>query len=92
MSLRQVDYWQRTGLVDCEQGKPGPGSRRTWTPEQVAMLRVLGRIAGALGSIDRTIAEAVLDQLRPLPLTWWPEEIAVAVDEHVVVHVRTGKP
>jgi hypothetical protein len=93
VSLRQVDYWQRTGLVECETaGRSGPGMRRVWTPEQVAMLRVLGRVASALGQLDRAIAERIVEQLRPLPLTWWPEEIEVEVDAYVVVHVRTGKP
>ena len=94
VSLRQVDYWQRTGLVDCEQERNPRGGlpKRWWTPEQVGMLRVLGRVARAFGSMDRAIGDAVVEQLRPLPLVWWPDTIEVRVSEHVVVHVRTGTP
>lgn len=93
VSLRQADYWSRTGLIDSE-GANGCGTRRVFDEHEVELMRVLGLLARALGGTYRPVAEAVLQELRPLPLSWWPEELRVEVGDGVtlVVQARRGGP
>lgn len=61
VSYRQLDYWARTGLLEPEIMATGSGSRRWYSPRQVAALRVLLPLV-ALGGLNR------LDYTRRHPL------------------------
>lgn len=44
ITYRQIDYYDRSGLIDPTQPARGSGSQRRWTSREVDALRVLGRL------------------------------------------------
>lgn len=46
-SYRQLDYWDRTGLVEPAQAAQGSGSQRRYSAADVVRLRVIVLLLGA---------------------------------------------
>ena len=82
LSYRQVDYWVRSGYFPeqrpgCSGAARGSGTRRRWTEHEVAVARVLGRIAGLI-PIGRLADLSGL--LHSIPVDAWPERLIVDRD------------
>lgn len=45
LTYRQIDRWARTGLIRPARDARGSGTRRKWSPRDVARLCVLDRLA-----------------------------------------------
>lgn len=88
ISYRTLDYLVRTHLVEPTVDARGSGSARRWSAEDVALVVVAARIMHAVGGGYRPIVEDALDQLRRLPLTWWPETLTLDVTEDVTLTVK----
>lgn len=43
VTYRMLDHWCRCGYIDGQEPWTGSGSRRRWTPEQVARVEQLAR-------------------------------------------------
>lgn len=62
-SYRKLDYWCRTGSVDCERPARGSGSHRRFTARQAACAWVVARLAemGATHDVLRRAFDALHD-------------------------------
>ena len=49
-SYRQIDYWCRSGYIDCEPGR-GSGTQRSFRPAEVVQALVLSRVANLVPSL-----------------------------------------
>lgn len=92
VTFRQVDYWVRAGVIEPTVPARGSGNSREWHEDDVALLRVCGLIASALERAPTQLLGAAVDQLRPLPRTWWPEVLELAASDTVTVTVRIRPP
>lgn len=83
VSYRQADYYCRLGVLDPENNLAGSGAgkARMWTAEDVAALRVCGRLA-ELGAGTDVMALAIA-KLRLYPLVMWGGEVWVTTDGEV---------
>jgi DNA-binding transcriptional MerR regulator len=85
VTYRQADYWCRCGVLDPENNGAGSGSTkyhaRRWAPEDVALLRVCGRLAD-LGAGTEAMAK-VCQVLRLFPMVTWGGRIFVTPDGQV---------
>jgi hypothetical protein len=88
ISYRMLDYLVRTGIVTPTIEARGPGTQRRWTEEDVALVLVVARIMRAVGPGWRPIVEQAIEQLHPLPLTWWPEVLVLDVTEDATLTVK----
>jgi hypothetical protein len=88
ISYRMLDYLVRTGIVTPTVEARGPGTQRGFTPEEVALVIVIARIMRACSGGWRPIVEQAVEQLRPLPLTWWPETLTITVTDDVTLTVK----
>jgi hypothetical protein len=72
LSYRQVHYWTYTGTLTAAHPGVGSGSRTWWSPEDVARLVVLGRLARLMPSqgIPRELVAAVWGHLPGRPSSW----------------------
>ena len=65
-SFRQIDYWARIGLVVPSGGTAsGSGSRRGWSDDDVALLRLVVRLRNAgleLSTIETVVLPAVAEE------------------------------
>jgi len=41
ITYRQLDYWDRTGIITCEHPAHGSGSRRLWTHVEITRLKAM---------------------------------------------------
>lgn len=81
ISYRQIDYWLRTGVIECTDPIPGSGNRRWYSPTDVARLCVLDRILPELDMHDGAhqhtptgVITAIWNHLATRP---WPPMILV---------------
>lgn len=60
-SYRQLDYWERQGIIRCARPATGVGSSRGWTREEAALVRACLRLAelGASGKTLRMVGRAL---------------------------------
>ena len=86
-SFRQIDYWARIGLVVPSGGiASGSGSRRGWTDDDVALLRLVVRLRNAgleLSTIETVVLPAVADAALD------PDRTVVAIGPDGVLEVHT---
>lgn len=47
VSYRQLDYWASRGLLHPDNGNPGTGSSRQWSPAELAVAETMGRLVNA---------------------------------------------
>lgn len=69
ISYRQLDYWCRVGLIHPSGGDAqGSGSRRRFSPHDLAIVKVIGAVAGRLplNRLDRLVG-----YLDDLPIQQW---------------------
>jgi DNA-binding transcriptional MerR regulator len=93
ISYRQLDYWDKTGLVrPSVQHARGKGSRRVYAFEDLVELRVVARLLGAGISLPavrkaaRYLREHFADVVRPLArLTLLPD------GKRVLIRMTDGK-
>ena len=80
VTYRQADYWCRHGVLDPAHNGAGSGSghARAWTAEDVAALRVCGRLAELGAGID--VMGPAVAKLRLYPLVLWGGEVWVTTD------------
>lgn len=88
VTFRQLDYWDRTGILRPGVSAKGSGSQRRWSPAQVRSVWVAGRLS-FLGARAPTIA-AVVVQLEDWPLRRWHGRIDVTLDGLVVPEGRAS--
>lgn len=76
-SYRQLDYWDRKGLVG--PGSPGSGNQRRWSEDDLALCRVLAALTrlGCSGHCLATLAGAFRGRLGGLP----PNSVLIATPE-----------
>jgi DNA-binding transcriptional MerR regulator len=49
ISYRRLDYWTTRGYLKADQAKPGTGSKRTWSPVELAVARLMVRLVDDAG-------------------------------------------
>lgn len=85
VTYRQADYWCRTGVLDPENNGAGSGSTerhaRRWSVEDVALLRVCGRLAELNAGTD--VMARTCAMLRLYPMVTWGGSIWVTADGQV---------
>jgi len=77
VTYRQADYWCRHGVLDPENNGAGSGAgkARVWSPEDVALLRVCGRLAEVGAGVD--VLTRVCATLRRWPMVTWAGRVFV---------------
>lgn len=84
VSYRQLDHWNREGIVCPAVGPHGSGSARRYSDDDVEALRVVGRLVGlgmdprALKEYERVQRAAMLTALRQViadKFTWGPDDV-----------------
>jgi DNA-binding transcriptional MerR regulator len=77
VTYRQADYWCRLGVLNPANNGRGSGSghERRFSPEDVALLRVAGRLAKLGAGTD--VMGRVCAALRQFPMVTWGGRILV---------------
>lgn len=88
-SFRQIDYWARIGLVVPSGGAAdGSGTRRGWTDDDVALLRLVVRLRTA--GLELSTVETVLDAVANEGLD--PDRTAVVIAPDGTLEVGHARP
>lgn len=75
LSYRQVDYWCRVGVLTPEHDCYGSGSRRRWSLQNVAVIRVLAALRPFTS--DLTALRKVAGLLEEWPFEEWATGLVI---------------